>query len=91
MLIGTPHHTCDSLATPPSAWRDACELAVDRCYREVPTGRVGRYLGLAEVPALDHLDISTVILVFRCVVTGQMYSCSQLEQRRGVAYEAVDG
>lgn len=29
MPIGTPHPTCDSFTTPPSAWRDACELAVD--------------------------------------------------------------
>jgi hypothetical protein len=90
MPIGTPHQTRANPTAPSLAWRRACDLAVDRCYREIPTGRVGRYVGLAEAPALDHLGISTAILVFRCVVTGQMYSCSQLEQRRGVAYEAVD-
>ena len=91
MSIGTLQHTRAGLTAPSLNWRHACEFAVDRCYREIPTGRVGRYVGLAEAPALDHLDISTVILVFRCVVTGQMYSCSQLAPRRGVAYEAVEG
>jgi hypothetical protein len=73
------------------AWHEAREFAVGGFYREVPTGRVGRYMGPAEVHALDLLDISTVVLVFRCAATGQMYSYSQLDAQRGVAYEEVDG
>ncbi len=73
------------------AWHMADHFVMGRAYREVPSDRLGYYVGPAEVPALDRLHGSIVVLVFRCVHTGQLFTYSEFDAQSGVAYEEVAG
>lgn len=71
-------------------WSTRGELVEHAAYREVPSGRIGWYLGQAPVPALSRLQLGEAVLVFRSRGDGQLFTYSLFDALSGVAFEDVD-
>jgi hypothetical protein len=72
------------------SWATRAELVEHAAYREIPSGRVGWYLGEAPVPALARLELGESVLVFRSRGDGQLFTYSLFDALRGVALEEID-